>query len=49
MTGQYQEPPMNRWGKSEEIVYLIDFLLSSKASFITGQTFKIDGGWSSNA
>ncbi len=41
--------PMNRWGNSEEIVYLIDFLLSPKASFITGQTFKIDGGWSSNA
>ncbi len=41
--------PMNRWGNSEEIVYLIDFLLSSKSSFITGQTFKIDGGWSSNA
>ena len=41
--------PMSRWGTSKEIVDLIEFLLSSKSSYITGQTFKIDGGWSSNA
>ena len=41
--------PMSRWGSSEEIVDLIEFLLSSKSTYITGQTFKIDGGWSSNA
>ncbi len=36
--------PLNRIGKPEDIAYLVDFLLSDKASFITGQIITVDGG-----
>jgi 3-oxoacyl-[acyl-carrier protein] reductase len=39
--------PLNRVAKPEEIASLACYLLSQKASFITGQTFKIDGGLAS--
>jgi 3-oxoacyl-[acyl-carrier protein] reductase len=35
---------LGRAGKPEEIAEMILFLASSKASFITGQTFLVDGG-----
>lgn len=35
---------LGRIGRAEEIADLICFLLSEKASFITGQAFRIDGG-----
>lgn len=38
--------PLLRWGESQEIAYLIDFLLSDKSSYMTGESIKIDGGWS---
>lgn len=41
--------PMGRWGESLEIVNLIKFLLGKESSFITGQNFNADGGWSINA
>ena len=41
--------PMRRWGESLEIVNLIKFLLGNESSFITGQNFNADGGWSINA
>ncbi|MEM7057513.1 MAG: SDR family oxidoreductase [Pseudomonadota bacterium] len=37
--------PMNRFGVPEEIGHLIAFLLSDKASFITGSTHAADGGY----
>ena len=39
------EVPMRRFGKPEEIAGVFRFLASSEASFITGQTIVVDGGW----
>jgi NAD(P)-dependent dehydrogenase (short-subunit alcohol dehydrogenase family) len=36
--------PVKRIAKPEEVADLILFLASDKASFITGQPFRIDGG-----
>lgn len=40
-----QRTPMGRWGRPEEIANGIEFLLSDKASFITGTVLAIDGGY----
>jgi NAD(P)-dependent dehydrogenase (short-subunit alcohol dehydrogenase family) len=37
--------PLGRLADAEEIAELAFFLSSAKASFITGQTIGIDGGW----
>lgn len=36
--------PLKRFGKAEEVAKLTLFLLSESSSYITGETFKIDGG-----
>ena len=38
--------PMERWGSADEINGTLDFLISSKSSYITGQVLNVDGGWS---
>lgn len=37
--------PLKRIGKSEEVSAAVVFLASDEASYITGATFYIDGGW----
>ncbi len=39
--------PLKRIGKAQDIAELAYFLLSSKASWITGQIYSVDGGMSS--
>jgi len=36
--------PMQRLGQAKEVADLVSFLVSDKASYITGQIFTIDGG-----
>lgn len=36
---------MNRWGEASEVAKAILFLASDDASFITGTTLMVDGGW----
>ena len=37
--------PMRRMMKDDETVGSVDFLLSDKATYITGQNIVVDGGW----
>lgn len=36
--------PSNRFGRVEDIAYLVQFLASDKASYINGQTIHVNGG-----
>lgn len=38
-------PPIQRLATVEEVVAAIRFLASDEASFVTGQTLAVDGGW----
>jgi 3-oxoacyl-[acyl-carrier protein] reductase len=40
-----QTIPMKRFGEPEEFAAAAAFLLSDKASYITGQSLAVDGGW----
>jgi 3-oxoacyl-[acyl-carrier protein] reductase len=50
MTSQLDEKelikmvPMNRFGQAEEVADLVSFLVSKKASYITGEIININGG-----
>jgi len=37
--------PMHRMGQAEEISRTVSFLVSDEASYITGATLPVDGGW----
>lgn len=36
--------PMNRFGTPEEVAYAVSFLVSEKASYITGEIISVNGG-----
>ena len=36
--------PMRRLGKPEEVAYLVSFLCSDRANYISGQVIGINGG-----
>jgi 3-oxoacyl-[acyl-carrier protein] reductase len=36
--------PLNRFGNPEEVAYLVSFLISEKANYITGEVISINGG-----
>src|SRR5439155_251266 len=40
-----EEPALKRWGAPEEVARVVSFLASDDASYITGQTIVVDGGY----
>jgi NAD(P)-dependent dehydrogenase (short-subunit alcohol dehydrogenase family) len=40
----HAQHPVGRVGTGEDVAALVEFLISSDAGFITGQTFVVDGG-----
>lgn len=48
-TNLTRRTPMGRMAHTAEIVDLVLFLASDRASFITGQAIAVDGGWTSYA
>ncbi|KRK88293.1 SDR family NAD(P)-dependent oxidoreductase [Lentilactobacillus sunkii] len=40
-----REIPMGRFGKPEELANVVNFLASDEASYVTGQEFTADGGY----
>lgn len=47
-SGSSSVTPLGRDGKPEEVANAISFLLSDRASFITGTTLVVDGGYTSS-
>jgi len=43
--GMLARTPKGRFGKPEDVAYLVTFLASEEADYITGATYFVDGGW----
>jgi NAD(P)-dependent dehydrogenase (short-subunit alcohol dehydrogenase family) len=43
--GSIQPVPINRAGTSEEVGNIIVWLLSDEATYVSGATYAVDGGW----
>ena len=41
----FEEIPLQRPGQPEEIAKVVEFILSDKASYITGEIIRVNGGW----
>lgn len=41
-----ERTPLGRLGEAREVATVVRFLISPESSYITGQTVRVDGGWS---
>lgn len=37
--------PIGRWGRNEEVADAVSFLISDQATYVSGTTLVVDGGW----
>lgn len=45
MDAMLERVPLKRIGRPEEVSHMVVFLASEEASYVTGATFYVDGGW----
>ena len=48
MEGYIERTPAHRLSEVSDVVYALMYLASNQASYLTGQTLLVDGGWASD-